>query len=84
LPAASYDGVYDNELYGPIEIAGGDGNLSMTQGPGPSRFDLRHFDRDVFTYQPIGENAAGRSAVSFAVGADQKAVCQAARRVNCQ
>ncbi len=46
----------------------------MTQGPGPNRFQLRHFDRDVFTYQPIGENAEGASAVSFAVGADQKAV----------
>ncbi len=73
LPAAAYAGIYDNELYGPIEIAGSDGNLSMTQGPGPNRFPLRHFDRDVFTYQPIGENADGASAVSFAVGADRKA-----------
>ena len=34
---------------------------------------MQHFDRDVFTYQPIGENAAGRSAVTFTIAADQKA-----------
>jgi hypothetical protein len=34
---------------------------------------LQHFARDVFTYQPVGENAYGLSAVTFMVGADQKA-----------
>ncbi len=30
---------------------------------------MRHFAHDVFLYQPVGENAAGESAVSFAIGA---------------
>ncbi len=34
---------------------------------------MRHFDRDVFTYQPVGENAYGLSALTFRVAADQKA-----------
>jgi hypothetical protein len=35
---------------------------------------LRHWDRDVFLYQPEGENAAGPSAVAFWIGPDRKAV----------
>jgi hypothetical protein len=30
---------------------------------------MRHYDRDVFLYQPIGENAGGESAVGFTIGA---------------
>ncbi len=31
---------------------------------------MRHFDRDVFLYQPVGEKAYGESAVRFTIGAD--------------
>jgi hypothetical protein len=34
---------------------------------------LQHFDRDVFTYQPVSENAYGPSAVTFNVGPAGKA-----------
>ena len=40
----------------------------MKLGPKPLEFSLRHWDRDVFIYQPIGENAAGPSGVMFAAG----------------
>ncbi len=43
-------------------------------------YPMQHFDRDVFTYQPSGENAYGRSAVRFAVTADRKAT---AMKVEC-
>jgi CubicO group peptidase (beta-lactamase class C family) len=73
LTAAAYAGSYRNELYGPIAIAATDTGLVLELGPARQSYPMRHFDRDVFTFQPAGENAAGPSAVSFAVGPDQKA-----------
>lgn len=73
LSAAAYLGGYHSDLYGPIEIIGRDGGLTLKLGPKQQPYPLRHFDRDVFTYQPVGENAYGPSAVTFTVGADQRA-----------
>ena len=73
LPSASYIGAYRNDLYGGLEIAAADAGLVLRLGPRRDAYPMRHFDRDVFTYQPAGENAYGPSAVSFTVGADQKA-----------
>jgi CubicO group peptidase (beta-lactamase class C family) len=73
LPAAAYAGSYRNDLYGPIAITGTETGLVVKLGPQQRAFAMQHFDRDVFTYQPTGENAAGASAVSFLVGPDQKA-----------
>jgi hypothetical protein len=42
-------------------------------GPKPAEFPLRHWDRDVFLYQPVGEMAGGLSAVTFTVGPDRRA-----------
>ncbi len=73
LPAASYVGAYANDLYGPAEIvADGDG-LVLRLGPAPLSFPLWHYDRDVFAFQPGGENAYGPSAVTFQIGPDQQA-----------
>jgi CubicO group peptidase (beta-lactamase class C family) len=73
LPAAAYTGPYRNQLYGPIAIAATDAGLVLELGPARQSYPMQHFARDVFTYQPAGENAGGLSAVSFAVGADQRA-----------
>jgi CubicO group peptidase (beta-lactamase class C family) len=75
LPAAAYIGNYRNELYGDVEIApaGGDGGLVLRLGPKQEPYPLRDFDRDVFGYEPPGENAAGPAAVVFTVGADRSA-----------
>ena len=73
LPAAAYAGSYQNALYGPIEIAASDQGLALKLGPAQQPFPMQHFDRDVFTYQPTGENAAGPSAVTFTIAADQQA-----------
>ena len=48
--------------------------MVLKLGPKQEPFALRHFARDVFTYQPVGENAGGPSAVTFTVGPDQKAI----------
>jgi hypothetical protein len=52
--------------------------LGQRQDP----YTLRHFDRDVFTYQPVGENAYGPSAVTFQVGADRKATSLTIENLN--
>jgi CubicO group peptidase (beta-lactamase class C family) len=73
LPAAAYAGAYRSDLFDAIAVVGTDRGLTLELGPRRDQFALRHFDRDVFTYQPVGENAFGPSAVSFAVGADRRA-----------
>jgi hypothetical protein len=73
LPAAAYAGTYTNDLYGPIAIAAGGAGLVLELGPARQPYPMEHFDRDVFTYQPSGENAAGPSGVGFTIGADQQA-----------
>jgi CubicO group peptidase (beta-lactamase class C family) len=72
LPAGAYTGTYHNDMYGDLEIAEKDGALTMTLGPKKMVFPLRHFDRDIFTYQPVGENAYGLSGVMFNIGPKQK------------
>lgn len=50
-----------------------DGALTMELGPGPVRFALRHYAGGTFSYETTGENAVGRSGVTFALGADGRA-----------
>ncbi len=73
LADAAYVGFYENDLFGPMEIAATGDGLVMKLGPRPNVFAMRHFDRDVFAYQPAGEDAAGPSAITITVGPDGKA-----------
>lgn len=68
LSLEAYAGVYENALYGPLEIVVEGDVLVMFCGPEPQRFDMIHYDRDVFAYQPRGENASVMSAVTFTIG----------------
>ncbi len=68
LPLDTYAGTYANDLYGDAAVAVEDGGLVLRLGPQGTAFPLRHWDRDVFAYQPTGENAAGLSGVTFQVG----------------
>ncbi|NDV88454.1 serine hydrolase [Aurantimonas aggregata] len=71
----AYAGTYDNSYYGPLVVEADDGMLSMKLGPAdaPKRFPLTPYDGDVFTFEPIGENAAPLSAVRFRSGGDGSA-----------
>ncbi|HEX3444176.1 MAG TPA: serine hydrolase, partial [Chthoniobacterales bacterium] len=70
----AYVGSYDNDLYGPIEIRAKGDDLLLLLGPEKKlTFLLKHFDRDVFSYQPVGEMASVPAGVTFTVGADGKA-----------
>ncbi|MFD8076163.1 serine hydrolase [Streptomyces sp. NPDC059718] len=75
-PAAPYDaytGTYANDYYGPMTVRVRDGALTMELGPGPVRFALRHYAGGTFSYETTGENAVGRSGVTFTLGADGRA-----------
>jgi CubicO group peptidase (beta-lactamase class C family) len=70
LPFAAYLGSYGNSYFGDIEVVEKDGTLQLRMGPKKRAFSLRHWDRDMFLYQPAGELAAGLSAVTFWVAPD--------------
>jgi CubicO group peptidase (beta-lactamase class C family) len=72
LPLATYVGAYDNAYFGAIEVLEKEGGLRLRMGPKPMAFPLRHWDRDVFLYQPVGEMAGGLSGVMFTVGPDRR------------
>jgi len=73
LKLSGYAGKYANDFFGDIEFVVRDWKLVMRQGPTPLEFELRHWDRDVFNYQPIGESAGGLSGVRFLIDASGQA-----------
>jgi len=74
LPLAAYLGKYANDYVGEVEVAESNGGLILKLGPKLAKFlKLTHYDRDLFTYAPFSETPDMPYAVSFAIGADQKA-----------
>lgn len=67
---AAYAGVYTADVFGSLEITIDGDQLMMTLGPEQRQFPLTHYTRDVFTYEPTGENAGRASAVTFTIPAD--------------
>jgi CubicO group peptidase (beta-lactamase class C family) len=73
LKNSAYVGKYRNDFFGDISIVEKDGGLAIMEGPKDKTFPIRHYDRDTFTYETEGENAVGRSGVTFTIGPDGKA-----------
>ena len=73
LKNTAYLGKYANDFFGDIAIVEKDGGLAIVEGPKKLTFPLKHYDRDTFTYDTIGENAVGRSGVTFTIGPDGQA-----------
>ena len=73
LKNAAYLGTYTNAYFGDIVVIEKDGALAIVAGPHNMTFVLKHYDRDIFTYETAGENAAGMTGVIFTLGADSKA-----------
>ena len=73
LNLSAYAGRYANDFFGPIELDQKQGRLVLRIGPKPLEFPLRHYDRDVFVYQPTGESAGGPSGVRFSIDPDRQA-----------
>ncbi|MFD5547075.1 serine hydrolase [Streptomyces goshikiensis] len=67
---SAYTGTYDNPYYGKLTVAANpDGSgLTLSLGPKPLKFPLTHYDGDVFSFETAGENAVGRTGVTFADG----------------
>jgi CubicO group peptidase (beta-lactamase class C family) len=73
LPLAAYTGSYANEFFGKIEVVEVQGALVLRMGPKPIEAKVDHWDRDTFTYQPVGEMAGGRSGVQFSIDPSARA-----------
>lgn len=82
LSSNAYVGIYYNDFFGEIGIIAKDGRLVLQQGPKKTAFPLQHYNHDVFTYQPVGENAYGLSGVTFEVGPDLKATSVVVENLN--
>ncbi|MCF3181950.1 serine hydrolase, partial [Streptomyces polychromogenes] len=68
-PANTYTGTYDNAFYGPLTVtADPKGALTLSLGPKPLRFPLTHYSGDTFSFVTTGENAVGRTGVTFSDG----------------
>ncbi len=70
---SAYVGTYTDEIYGKVVISSGAKGLVLAIGPKPQRFALTHWDANVFSYFPTGENAAGISAITFTLGSGGRA-----------
>jgi CubicO group peptidase (beta-lactamase class C family) len=73
LPLDTYVGTFGNDYFGDLIVVEKGGALVLRMGPKSTSFALTHWQRDVFTYQPSGENAGGPSGVTFWVGPGGKA-----------
>lgn len=63
---AAYVGTYANDFFGHIEILEREDGLAIGLGPDQSHIvALNHWDHDTFYFETFGENAEGRSGVSF-------------------
>jgi CubicO group peptidase (beta-lactamase class C family) len=70
LSLDAYTGTYTNGLYGDMTVRDENGGLALEFGPQPTRLELEHWDRDVFTYPlpPSGEVLLGKLGVQFMIG----------------
>ena len=68
----AYVGTYQNDYYGPATVSQTGSGLTLTLGPANQQFPLTHWDGQVFTMVPTGENApdGSVSAVTFNVTGD--------------
>ncbi|MDK2123011.1 serine hydrolase [Parachitinimonas caeni] len=70
----AYIGRYgNNPLFGEAVISEQAGQLVLTFAQQKVAYPLRHYQRDTFTYDTIGENAVGPAGVTFTIGSDGKA-----------
>lgn len=66
-PVSELVGRFANDYFGPMEVVPRDaGGMALVLGPQRTVYPLRHWDGDVYLYDPTGENADGPSAVTFA------------------
>ncbi len=74
-PNSAYVGTYQNDYVGPATVSQSGTGLVLTLGPNGQQFPLTHWDGQVFTMVPTGENApdGSISQVTFDVTGDTAA-----------
>ncbi|MDQ2651453.1 MAG: DUF3471 domain-containing protein, partial [Chloroflexota bacterium] len=70
LDSSAYTGVYNDDYYGPVTVAADGDAYTIAIGPAQMSFALEHVNADTFKFQPVGENAAGPTAVTFTRAGD--------------
>jgi CubicO group peptidase (beta-lactamase class C family) len=69
----AYLGIYTNNFFGNVQIIEKGEGLAIVEGPHNWTAPLKHYDRDTFTYETVGENAGGTTGVTFTIGPDGQA-----------
>jgi CubicO group peptidase (beta-lactamase class C family) len=82
LANTAYVGTYTNNFFGDMQIIEEGDGLAIVEGPHKLTLPLKHYNRDVFTYRPEGENGFGASGVIFTIGADGKAATVTVENLN--
>jgi len=82
LKNGAYAGRYVNDFFGELEIIDKDGDLAMVIGPRKMTFPMKHYERDIFTYEAETENLTGRSGLRFSIGADGRAANMLVENLN--
>jgi CubicO group peptidase (beta-lactamase class C family) len=79
LSLDAYIGSYTNGQLGEIAVREESGGLVLELGPLPTRLELTHWDRDVFTYPlpPSAEGLLGKLGVQFLIGPSTRATTMA-------
>jgi hypothetical protein len=73
-PNDFYTGTYANAFYGPVTIDVSGSQLHLHIGPGGKNdYALTHWDGNVFSFFPTGENALGITAATFAPNTGNRA-----------
>lgn len=67
LPPSAYSGSYRNDYVGEIAIVSKESGLVLQLGPQKISCPLQHYDRDLFTYQTLGEFGGTLSGVTFTI-----------------
>ncbi|RSS49955.1 DUF3471 domain-containing protein, partial [Streptomyces sp. WAC06614] len=64
---SAYTGTYTSPYYGRLTVAAkpGGGGLTLSLGPKPLTYPLTPYDGDTFSFETTGENAVGRTGVTF-------------------
>jgi CubicO group peptidase (beta-lactamase class C family) len=65
-PDSFYTGTYHSDFYGTITVVASGGALHVLMPPKPTDYPLEHWDGNLFAFFPVGENAVGISAATFA------------------
>lgn len=65
-----YQGRFYNDFFGEIQIVDELNHLVLIIGPKSLRFPLRHYNKDTFIMDTIGENSVGETKVVFEFSAE--------------